>query len=137
MINMIIDATNTILGRLASTTAKKILSGEDVIIINAEKSVITGKKKMVFERFKHKRERGDPKNGPFYPRYPDMILRRVIRGMLPYKKAKGRAALKRLRVYNGNPENFKKIQKIIKSSEELECKYMTLEELSRRMGAKV
>jgi len=137
VINMIIDATNTILGRLASTTAKKILSGEDVIIINAEKSVITGKKKMVFERFKHKRERGDPKNGPFYPRYPDMILRRVIRGMLPYKKAKGRAALKRLRVYNGNPENFKKIQKIIKSSEELECKYMTLEELSRRMGAKV
>ena len=66
-----------------------------------------------------------------------MIVRRVIRGMLPYKKAKGRAALKRLKVYNGNPENFKKVQKLVKSTEDLECKYITLQDLSRRMGAKV
>ncbi len=134
---MIIDATDAVLGRLASVTAKKLLCGEDVIIINSEKTVVTGKKKMVFERFFHKRERGDPKKGPFYPRYPDMILRRVIRGMLPYKKPKGRAALKRLKVYRGNPENMKKVEKIIKSTEELECRYITLEQLSRRMGAKV
>ena len=134
---MIIDATDVVMGRLASTTAKKLLCGEDVIIINAEKAVITGKKKMIFERFLHKRERGDPKKGPFYPRYPDMIVRRVIRGMLPYKKAKGRAALKKLRVYNRNPENFKKVQRLVKSTDDLECKYITLQDLSRRMGAKV
>ena len=137
MIDMIIDATDVVMGRLASTTAKKLLCGEDVIIINAEKAVITGKKKMIFERFLHKRERGDPKKGPFYPRYPDMIVRRVIRGMLPYKKAKGRAALKKLKVYNGNPENFKKVQKLVKNADDLECKYITLQDLSRRMGAKV
>ncbi|MBR9682460.1 MAG: 50S ribosomal protein L13 [Candidatus Aenigmarchaeota archaeon] len=134
---MIIDATNTVMGRLASTTAKKLLCGENVIIINAEKTVITGKKKVVFERFNHKRVRGDPKNGPFYPRYPDMIIRRVIRGMLPYKKAKGREAIKKLRVFNGNPDGIKKAERLVKNVDDLQCKYMTLQELSRRMGAKV
>ena len=76
-------------------------------------------------------------NRKFYPRYPDMVLRRVIRGMLPYKKAKGRAAIKRLKVYNGNPENFKNAEKLVKNVDELRCKYITLQELSRRMGAKV
>ena len=137
MIDMIIDATGAVMGRIASTAAKKLLIGEDVIIINAEKAIITGEKKMIFKRFMHKRERGDPKKGPFYPRYPDMIIRRVIRGMLPYKKAKGRAAIKKLKVYNGNPENHKRAQKIVKSVDELKCKYITLQQLSQRMGAKV
>jgi len=134
---MILDATNAVLGRIASLTAKKLLNGETVTIVNAEKTVISGAKGVVYERFLHKRERGDGTKGPYYPRYPDAILRRVIRGMVPRRKLMGRLAMKRLRVYTGNPENFKKIEKIAKSSEELSCKYITLEEMSRRMGAKV
>ncbi|MEM3754809.1 MAG: uL13 family ribosomal protein, partial [Candidatus Bathyarchaeia archaeon] len=41
---IIIDAKNSILGRLASYIAKKILQGNHVIVINVEKAIISGKK---------------------------------------------------------------------------------------------
>ncbi len=133
---MIVDAENAILGRLASRIAKMLLKGENVIVINAEKAIVTGNPKAVFERFREKRARGDPKKGPFYPRYPDRILWRAVRGMLPYKKDKGRKALKRLRVYIGNPEGLKG-EKIGKSLKDIRCKYVTLEEVCKKLGAKL
>lgn len=134
---MIVDATGAVMGRIASAVAKKLLNGENIIIINAEKSVISGQKSVVYERYLHKRERGDRAKGPFYPRYPDKIMIRVIRGMVPRKKFMGRAALKRLKVFIGNPENYKKAEKIVKGVDELRCKYITLNDMSKRMGAKV
>ena len=41
--------------------------------------------------------------GPYYPKRPDEIAKRSIRGMLPYKRPRGRAAFERVRVYLGNP----------------------------------
>ena len=67
---------------------------------------------------------------------PDRILRRVVRGMLPYKKDKGRKALKRLKVYISNPKNLKG-EKISKTVDELKVKYVTLEEISKELGAKL
>jgi len=133
---MIIDAENAILGRLAAKIAKELLKGQQIIVINSEKVVITGNSKAVIKRFFGKRERGDLHKGPFYPRYPDKLLRRVVRGMLPYKKQRGMKAMRRLRVYMGNPENLKG-EKISKTLDELKSKYITLEDLCKNLGAKL
>lgn len=135
----VIDAEGAVLGRLASRVAKMLLEGEKIIIVNAEKTIISGRPEMVLERFKEKRERGSPKKGPFYPRYPDKIIRRVVRGMLPYKKYKGKNAFKNLKVFIGCPENYKnKIQakELVKTADELNCKFVTLGEICKKLGAK-
>jgi large subunit ribosomal protein L13 len=108
---MIIDAENLILGRMAAFAAKKLLGGEEVIIINAEKAVITGNKEYIFRRYKQRIDRADianPRKSPHFPRTPEGIVKRAVRGMLPYRKHKGREALKKLRVYRGTPEKYKK-----------------------------
>jgi len=46
---IVIDATNQIMGRLASYAAKSALSGNTVIVLNAEKAVISGKKSNIVE----------------------------------------------------------------------------------------
>ncbi len=131
----VIDAEGAVLGRLASVIAKKLLLGEEVIVINAEKAVITGSKERILERFSAKRERGDPIKGPFYPSRPDKLFKRVVRGMLPRKKARGREALKRLKVYIGNPQNLEG-EKIGKRVDDIRCKYMVLGEVCRLLGWK-
>jgi large subunit ribosomal protein L13 len=133
---MIVDAENAILGRLAAKVAKELLKGEQIIVINSEKTVISGNPKAVVKRFFEKRKIGDAHKGPFYPRYPDRIFKRVVRGMLPYKKDRGRKALKRLKIYIGNPDNLKG-EKISKTSEDLRSKYITLEQVCKSLGAKL
>jgi len=133
---MIVDADGAIAGRLATKIAKELLKGQSVIIINAEKAVITGNPDAIINRYKIKTERGDPNKGPFYPRQPDKLLRRVIRGMLPYKRPKGGAAFRRLQVFNGNPNNLKG-EKMSKTIDDIECKYLTLKALGNKLGARV
>ena len=132
------DATNKIAGRLASIVAKELLKGEEVVIVNAEKAILSGNPKTKIREYLEKRWRGDPHKGPFYPRYPDKILRRMVRGMLPYKKPKGRKAFKRLKVFIGLPEEFKNKELInLKEADasKLRCKYITLGELAIQLGA--
>ena len=103
---MIIDAKDLIAGRLGSYAAKQALLGEKVDIVNAELAVISGSKKVVYGKYKAQDERGEPFHGPFLPKLPDRFLRRIIRGMLPYKKGKGREAYKRVKCYVGVPPEF-------------------------------
>lgn len=134
-----IDATDLIVGRLASKVAKRALEGERIEIINAEKAVISGDKIMTFKNFKQKIDRGEPSKGPFYPKRPDRIIKRIIRGMLPYKRERGRKALKRIKVFIGNPEQIKEA-KTIKSINYHKMKvhkYIRLEDLSRKLGSKI
>lgn len=133
---MIIDANGAILGRLASKVSKKLLKGEKVVVLNSEKIVVSGNPKAIIARFKEKLDRGDPHKGPFYPKYPDRIFRRVVRGMLPYKKDKGAKAFRKLKVFVGNPENLEG-KKIGKNVDDLRSKYITLNNLSKRLGAKL
>jgi len=138
---MIIDATDTIMGRLAAFAAKKSLQGEKIEIINSEKALIRGNKQQVVERFKHMRKRGGPLHGPYIPRMPHMLLKRVIRGMLPHKKERGRLALKRIKCHIGVPEELKgKKAEALKSASVTKlqtAKYFTLGELSKQLGAKL
>ncbi len=99
----VIDATGLIAGRLASTVAQRLLSGEEISIINAEKAIVSGSPETSLSKYKEMRAKGSKEKGPYYPKRADMILRRTVRGMLPYKKARGRSALAKLRVYMGVP----------------------------------
>ncbi len=107
---LIVDANNAIAGRVASVVAKQLLLGETVVVINAEKAVLSGNRSSLIEQFKGNleiRTRSAPWKGPLHPRQPDRLLRRIIRGMVPWKKDRGRQAMKRLRVYTGAPEGIK------------------------------
>lgn len=136
---MIIDATDMILGRLASLTAVKLLNGEEVIIINAENAVVSGKKEVVLKRYKFKRDVGDLIKGPFVSRMPEKLVKRTVRGMLPYKKESGKKAYKKLKVYRGHPKRIGKAEKIdgIDKKNLKEQKYITVHELCKWLGAKV
>lgn len=135
---MVIDAENLILGRLASHVAKLLLDGTEVTIVNAEKAIISGTKKSIIEDYYDKRRVGGVRKGPYYPRMPDKILKRTIRGMMPYKKPLGKDALKRLRVYIGVPKELKgeELNTIPKASATGKVKYVELGEVSRQLGAK-
>jgi len=134
---IIIDAKGLILGRMASIIAKRLLQGESVIILNAEKAAISGKRLQIVKEAKTFLEVGHPRKGPFHPRRPDKIVRRTVRGMLPRKKPKGRQAYKRLKVYLGAPTEFngKEIQTILEASaEKLKSPYITVGELAKEIG---
>jgi len=133
----IVDADGAVLGRLASVLAKRLMMGEDIIVVNAEKAVVSGSPDVIKKRFFEKRTRGDRIKGPFYPRYPDALLKRVVRGMVPHKKARGVEALKKLKVFMGVPEQFKgKAEKSGKQTSDLSCKYLTLGQVCAGLGAK-
>lgn len=105
----VVDASNTVFGRLASTVAERALKGEEIDIVNVEKAVIIGHKSSVQAKFMKKlsmRGKGNPEKGPKFPKTPEKIMRRAIRGMLPFNKERGRKALKRVRVYLGLPKEF-------------------------------
>jgi len=104
-----IDASGLVLGRLASNVAKRILMGERVVIVNSEKAVISGSKENITEEFKKRlelRTLGSQEKAPKHPRRPDNYVRRVVRGMLPWKKPRGKNAYRRLKVYIGMPKEF-------------------------------
>lgn len=123
------------LGRVASYIAKKALKGEEVRVVNSKKAIITGNKEEIIRKYKKERDIGDPHQGPFFPRRPDKILKRTVRGMLPMDKEKGRKAFKRVKTYLSVPEMFEeKGEKFKKKKEDLEYpKYISLEELSKHI----
>ncbi len=132
---IVIDAKNLILGRFATYVAKQALLGQEIKIINAEKAVISGSRANVLKDLKQTRARGTPAKGPFIPREPDRYVRRVIRGMLPYKQAKGTEAYKRVLCYKGIPEEFKDIKPVDMSAYSADklttMKYVTVDEAMR------
>ena len=138
----IVDASNLIMGRLASVVAKRLLNGEKIAIINAENAVLSGRKASRLEEFKQffeVKSKTNPKYTPQHPRRPDTILRRVIRGMLPMDKAKGRKAFKRLKVYVGVPDEAKgrETQTIPEASaSKLKCGYVYLGKIAEELGWK-
>ncbi|MCJ2534140.1 MAG: 50S ribosomal protein L13 [Candidatus Thermoplasmatota archaeon] len=134
----IIDANGATLGRLSTATAKRLLNGEEIAVVNSEKAIISGKKVAIKNRYKQKREVGTYRKGPFFPRMPDQIVKRTIRGMIPYQTPHGRTAFKRLKCYIGIPKEFEgKKFETIKEAEKQPIDFMTVEELSRYLGAKV
>ena len=107
---IIIDATNLILGRLAARAAKMALSGEEIVIVNCENTIISGKKKIILQKFKVREYRTQPFTGPYRKRMPDHIVRSAIRGMLPHGRwsegSRGRVALGKVKCFIGIPDEY-------------------------------
>jgi len=137
---VLLDAQDTILGRLASITAKLALDGKMVHVVNVERILVSGNRRHVIEASKKFLEVGsviNPEHGPVHPRRPDNIFKRVTRGMLPWRKAKGKEAFKRIRAYHGFPDSLKKL-KVYDVSEAKATRpssfYVTLGDLAAELG---
>ena len=138
--NVIVNADNQIVGRLSSAVAKMLLEGKSVTIVNAEKAIISGNKDSILsevQEFRGVKSAVNPKNTPRHFIRPDRLMRDIIRGMLPYRKPRGRQALKRLRVYVGRPEGVSGEPIDVKdmSASRLTHKYVRLQEVSQRFGS--
>lgn len=130
-IKIIIDGENATMGRLASYAAKQALQGKEVLIVNSEKVIITGKMPFIKADYAIRRARGGTaQKGPDFPRRPEMILKRAIRGMLP-KYGRGEEALHRIRCYNGIPEEIKPTIKAGKLKNNI---YVKLGDVARLLG---
>jgi len=141
--NMIIDGKDLVLGRLASFAAKRLLEGERVTVVNAEQIVISGRKKATFDAYDawlEIRNLTNPRKGPFHPKRPEELVRRTVRGMLPFDKPRGRGAYDRLRVHIGVPPEFvgKKMQTLPEASLERlgTRRFMRIGDISKHLGAK-
>ena len=137
--DLVVDARDCILGRVASQVAERALDGERIAVVNAERAVVTGREEDVTETFRARREQGSDR-GPMYPKRPDRILKRSVRGMLPYKRPRGREAFENVRVYLGDPYEGEQEGELLEdaSLDRLSTiKFVSLGELSERLGAKV
>jgi large subunit ribosomal protein L13 len=136
---MIVDATGLVMGRLASVVATQLLAGNEIKIVNIEKAIITGRRESIYEEYFAARDRGHKERGPYFPRRPEMIMKRTVRGMLPYKMKRGRNALSRLRIYIGIPRDLEgqKLEQPLaaKARETSSTTFIELGDLSKRLGA--
>ncbi len=104
---MIIDAKDAILGRLSTYAAKQLLLGKKVDVVNCEESVLSGKRGAVIAEYIRRLHMKAPRKGPYFYRKPDLFVKRTIRGMLPFKRSRGREAFKNIKCHVGIPENLK------------------------------
>ena len=138
----IYNGEGLVLGRLAAAVAKDALLGEEVKVINCEKIIISGKKERVVANEKVRRDRkGYPLKSAKHTRMPDRFVRRSIRGMLPWRKTRGKEAYKRVMCYIGFPEVLAKENVIVleqASAKKLPTlKFITIGEICKRLGGKI
>ena len=121
------------MGRIASFAAKQALLGKNVVIVNCAHALITGRPRSVIKEYIELRRRGGSSlKGPFFPKHPERILKRTVRGMLPHLQQRGIDALKRVRCYDYLPLEFESAQFISFPTSTL-AKTMSLAELSREI----
>ena len=139
--DVVVDARDCIVGRVASQVAQRALDGETVAVVNAEQAVITGSEEDVMSVYRQRNAVGSDQ-GPNYPKRPDRIFKRAVRGMVPYKEDRGREALGRLRVYVGNPyEDSEAVEADVLEDTSLDrlsnIKFVSLGTVSENLGANV
>jgi len=115
---VIVDATDMVLGRLATRVAEILKGktkpqytphvdvGDFVIVINAEKIRLTGNKAAAKNYYSHSGYPGGLKEVSFermLEKHPERIIEKAVKGMLP-KNSLGRSMGKKLKVYAG-PEH--------------------------------
>jgi len=130
----IINGEGAVFGRLCSYVAKQALKGNEVIIVNSEKVIITGNKKDIIQKYASiKAKGGHSQKGPRYSKIPYMMLKRGIRGMLPdHRKGIGKQAFHRIKCYDKIPSEFEN-EKMVKISAPEKIKYIELKELAEKL----
>lgn len=143
---ILIDGKGHLLGRLASVVAKQLLQGEKINVVRCDQLVMSGslfRNKLFFLAYLRKKNLSNPKRGgPTHHRAPSKIFFKAVRGMLPYKTRRGRAALARFFVYDGVPPKFHKQKKVVVPSAlkalrmRPRSKYCVVGELAQHVGWK-
>ena len=120
----VVDATDKVLGRLATEIARILRgkhkpqyapfidTGDHVVVINAEKVRVTGKKSEQKRYYRHTGYPGGIRVEEYkevLEKHPERIVQKAVRGMLPHNTL-GRQMFKKLRVYAG-PEHRHQAQK--------------------------
>ncbi len=113
---LVIDADGKVLGRLASEVAQilrgkhkptyspHVDTGDHVVIINASKIVVTGRKAQQKIYYRHSQYPGGLKEVPYermFAKSPERVVRMAVKGMLPHNTL-GRMMYRKLKVYNGS-----------------------------------
>ena len=130
---IVIDATETVLGRLASHAAKAALLGKSVVVVNCSNALITGNYSVTVGKYKEMRSRGKGnQRGPTVPKVAEKLVKRTIRGMLPHLQTRGIEALKRVRCYDDVPDEYKDAKKL-SFVRELRVKSLKMSDLLRRI----
>ncbi len=130
------------MGRLATLVAKDALMGEEVHIINCEKVMISGRRENTIERQQDKRERvGYPLKSQHHSRMPERVVRRAVRGMLPWHINRGKIAFKRVICHRSSaPDDVPKQTPIVVKDASMHklpnLNYITIGELCRAVGGK-
>jgi len=128
---------------MATYTAKRLLVGDDIVIVNAEQAVLSGSRDYFQELYAGRRtmmSKADPAKSAkqSWSRRPDLLFRRIIRGMLPKDTKRGRDALRKLRIYIGVPAEFEaqksSFEQPAKRSSNLTSRKTTLLQLSNKLG---
>mmetsp|Transcript_50141 Transcript_50141/g.107443 ORF Transcript_50141/g.107443 Transcript_50141/m.107443 type:complete len:202 (+) Transcript_50141:73-678(+) len=113
---IVVDCRGHLLGRLASTLAKELLNGQQVVCVRTEDINISGslyRNKLKYANFRRKHMNSQPKKGPLHYRSPSKILWRTIRGMVPHKTPRGAAALDRLKSFEGIPHPYDRKKRMV------------------------
>ena len=133
-----LDEKGAVVGRIGSVACKELLKGKEVVIINAEKSIISGDRAEIRNNLHWWITLGGVGlKGPKVSRYPDRFMKRMIRGMLPSRdRSKGREAYDRLRCYIGNgdlsAEELKQV-KTVANAVKKPIKYVVLGEIVKEI----
>eukprot|EP00612_Vaucheria_litorea_P003117 CAMPEP_0171461748 /NCGR_PEP_ID=MMETSP0945-20130129/6068_1 /TAXON_ID=109269 /ORGANISM="Vaucheria litorea, Strain CCMP2940" /LENGTH=223 /DNA_ID=CAMNT_0011988149 /DNA_START=67 /DNA_END=738 /DNA_ORIENTATION=- len=113
---VVVDGRGHLMGRLASIVAKRILMGENIIVVRCEEIMISGtllRNKIRFANFRKKRMNTNPKKGPFHYRSPSEHLWKTVRGMIPHKTNRGKMAMRRFKPFDGIPEKYHKKKRMV------------------------
>lgn len=116
---IVIDGKDHLLGRLASVIAKQLLLGQKIVVVRCEEIAISGnfhRSKLKFMSFLRKRCNVKPARGPYHFRAPSRIFWRTVRGMLPHKTHRGKAALLRLKAFDGIPQPYNRVKRQVHPS---------------------
>ena len=134
MAKIIINGENQIFGRICSFVAKQSLEGNEIVVVNSEKTVLSGNKKDIIQKYQTLSAKGGhSQKGPKYIKIPYQMLKRGIRGMLPeHRRGIGKQAFMKIKCYDGVPEEFKD-KEMKQISKRLPNKYITLKELSEKI----
>lgn len=132
--NLVVNGENAILGRLASYVAKQALLGKTVSVLNCEKVLISGNRKLALEGYKEIRAKGGSSlKGPLFPTKPAAIVKRTVRGMLSHKQGRGADALKRIKCYEGLPKEFAEAKAEILQGKPKRILTISLKEISEEL----
>lgn len=139
--DIVLNGQMCVMGRVASEVAELALDGNKVALLNAKDIVRTGNKNTVIKNYRDRMEL-ESDSGPYFPSQPHKIVKRSVRGMLPYKKNRGRSAYNRIRVYIATPDEFDGEAKIpdgkrVALNPQKKKDYVTIGEVSESLGAEV